>query len=226
MYTLILNGWLWFHYCKLHKLFRGRWPTDSSVIELDGATYVQLPHWDTLQLFEQDIGTLKRSLSNKTRRFSRISEIALVTHRHRNHWPALPPSLPPFLVVSLCGPCLCYNNNNIHKFCCVRVWICDRDLLPLCDVTVAGDVPVSLVSAQMPLFLLLWPYSVWTAAVGAMMAKCCCLDGEEMTLRCGSSWGGEDCYWRSRVVRGNTVCITEMGRMMLLRGRYSDLQLF
>lgn len=30
------------------------------------------------QLFEQDIGTLKRSLSTKSRRFSRISEIALV----------------------------------------------------------------------------------------------------------------------------------------------------
>lgn len=32
------------------------------------------------QLFEQDIGPLKRSLSVKTRRFSRISEIALVTN--------------------------------------------------------------------------------------------------------------------------------------------------
>ena len=32
------------------------------------------------QLFEQDIGPLKRSLSAKSRRFSRISEIALVTN--------------------------------------------------------------------------------------------------------------------------------------------------
>lgn len=177
------------YYCKLHKLFRGRWPTDSSVIELDGATYLQLPHRDTLQLFEQDIGTLKRSLSNKSRRFSRISEIALVTHRHRKHWPALPPSLPPFLVVSLCGPCPC-NNNYIHKFCCVRVWICDRDLLPLCDVTVAGDVLVSLVSAKIPLFLLLWPNCLDCCRGGddGQMV----LFGEEMTLRSGL--GGEDCY--------------------------------
>lgn len=33
----------------------------------------------TTQLFEQDIGPLKRSLSVKTRRFSRISDLALVT---------------------------------------------------------------------------------------------------------------------------------------------------
>lgn len=32
------------------------------------------------QLFEKDIGPLKKSLSTKTRRFSRISEIALVTN--------------------------------------------------------------------------------------------------------------------------------------------------
>lgn len=36
-------------------------------------------HIFRFQLFEQDIGPLKRSLSAKTRRFSRISEIALVT---------------------------------------------------------------------------------------------------------------------------------------------------
>lgn len=34
----------------------------------------------TKQLFETDIGPLKRSLSAKSRRFSRISEIALVTN--------------------------------------------------------------------------------------------------------------------------------------------------
>lgn len=42
-------------------------------------TFTSLPSPHTEQLFEQDIGPLKRSLSVKTRRFSRISDLALVT---------------------------------------------------------------------------------------------------------------------------------------------------
>lgn len=62
-----------------------------------------------MQLFEQDIGPLKRSLSAKTRRFSRISEIALVTN------------------------CFCANtclkkrvnvSYNCQLFCCIVFCVC------------------------------------------------------------------------------------------------------
>lgn len=64
------------------------------------------------KLFEQDIGTLKRSLSTKTRRFSRISEIALVTHRDKTNCSVAPlpsvsttslQSLRQRFILALCG---------------------------------------------------------------------------------------------------------------------------
>lgn len=68
-------------------------------------------NYGTVQLFEQDIGTLKRSLSNKTRRFSRISEIALVTHCNkikcslRRTWAVHLQTLRQWFIVALCGVC-------------------------------------------------------------------------------------------------------------------------
>lgn len=62
-------------------LFLNCKPTPTSIMVLFIFCFIRFKdeHIFRFQLFEQDIGPLKRSLSAKTRRFSRISEIALVT---------------------------------------------------------------------------------------------------------------------------------------------------
>lgn len=88
-----------------------------------------------MQLFEQDIGTLKRSLSNKSRRFSRISEIALVTHRDRPICCLAPvvttslQTLRQWLILALCGVCAPPAARSPYCFYNVNIFGHDRDVV-------------------------------------------------------------------------------------------------